>query len=478
MEDTIAAVATAYGEGGIGIIRISGEEALLILNKVFQPIKKHIEKQNDEKGNYKPDSTGMTIGEPIVNRRLTYGHIIDYHTNQVIDEVLAVYMKAPYTYTTEDVVEINCHGSIVSLRKVLELVLKSGARMAEPGEFTKRAFLNGRLDLTQAEAVIDLIKAKSDKSFDVALGQLEGTLSKDIKQIRDLLMDELVGLTVNLDYPDEDIEEITYEKLLNNLLQINDMIQKLISSADTGRIIKEGFKVAIVGKPNVGKSSLMNALLKETRAIVTDIPGTTRDTIVEDITIKNIPVKLIDTAGIHDTEDTVEKIGIEKSKESFNEADLVLLILDGSQPVSAEDENIIKTVGNRRALVLINKIDLGMVIDEEVLHEKMPRAIFIKTAVKDGRGIDNIEQEIENLVYNGEVKQSGNTFITNVRHSNLLVSAKSALDDAVNMVRLGEALEFIEIDVKRTFEFLGEIVGETVSDSIIDEVFSRFCLGK
>lgn len=478
MEDTIAAVATAYGEGGIGIIRISGEEALLILNKVFQPIKKHIEKHSFEKGNFKPDSIGMTIGEPIVNRRLTYGHIIDYYTNQVIDEVLAVYMKAPYTYTTEDVVEINCHGSIVSLRKVLELVLKSGARMAEPGEFTKRAFLNGRLDLTQAEAVIDLIKAKSDKSFDVALGQLEGTLSKDIKQIRDLLMDELVGLTVNLDYPDEDIEEITYEKLLNNLLRINDMIQKLISSADTGRIIKEGFKVAIVGKPNVGKSSLMNALLKETRAIVTDIPGTTRDTIVEDITIKNIPVKLIDTAGIHDTEDAVEKIGIEKSKESFNESDLVLLILDGSQPISAEDENIIKTVGDRRALVLINKIDLGMVVDEEVLHEKMPRAIFIKTAVKDGYGINNIEQEIENLVYNGEVKQSGNTFITNVRHSNLLVSAKSALDDAINMVHLGEALEFIEIDVKRTFEFLGEIVGETVSDSIIDEVFSRFCLGK
>ncbi len=478
MEDTIAAVATAYGEGGIGIIRISGEESLSILNKVFQPIKKHIEKNDVEKYIFKPESVSMTIGEPIVNRRLIYGHIIDYHTNQVIDEVLSVYMKAPYTYTTEDVVEINCHGSIVSLRKVLELVLKSGARMAEPGEFTKRAFLNGRLDLTQAEAVIDLIKAKSDKSFDVALGQLEGALSKDIKKIRDLLMDELVGLTVNLDYPDEDIEEITYEKLLNNLLQINDMIQKLISSADTGRIIKEGFKVAIVGKPNVGKSSLMNALLKETRAIVTDIPGTTRDTIVEDITIKNIPVKLIDTAGIHDTEDTVEKIGIEKSKESFNEADLVLLILDGSQPVSEEDENIIKIVGNRRALVLINKIDLGMVIDEQTLHEKMPRAIFIETAVKDGQGINNIEQEIENLVYNGEVKQSGNTFITNVRHSNLLVSAKSALEDAVNMVRLGEALEFIEIDVKRTFEFLGEIVGETVSDSIIDEVFSRFCLGK
>ncbi|WP_312353094.1 tRNA uridine-5-carboxymethylaminomethyl(34) synthesis GTPase MnmE [Aminipila sp.] len=478
MEDTIAAVATAYGEGGIGIIRISGEEALSILNKVFQPIKKHIKKSSGDKDSFKPDSIGITIGEPIVNRRLTYGHIVDYHTNEVIDEVLAVYMKAPYTYTTEDVVEINCHGSIVSLRKVLELILKSGARMAEPGEFTKRAFLNGRLDLTQAEAVIDLIKAKSDKSFDVALGQLEGALSANIIEIRNLLMDELVNLTVNIDYPDEDIEEITYENLLNNLLQIGDMIQKLIDSADTGRIIKEGFKIAIVGKPNVGKSSLMNALLKEARAIVTDIPGTTRDTIVEDITIKGIPVKLIDTAGIHETDDTVEKIGIEKSKESFNEADLVIFILDSSQPITEEDQHIIDIVGERRILVLLNKTDLGLIMDEIALRQEMPGALIIKTAVKDGQGIKDIEKEIENLVYNGEIKQKGNTFITNVRHSNLLISAKSALDDAVNMINLGEALEFIEIDVKRSFEFLGEVIGETVSESIIDEVFSRFCLGK
>mgnify|MGYP000865784007 CR=1 FL=1 len=477
MEDTIAAVATAYGEGGIGIIRISGEKALSVLNAVFRPMRKHM-KQKEQKNVFEPDSVGMTNGEPIVNRRLTYGHIIDYNTNQVLDEVLAVYMKAPYTYTTEDVVEINCHGSIVSLRKVLELVLKSGARMADPGEFTKRAFLNGRLDLTQAEAVIDLIKAKSDKSFDVALGQLDGTLSKNIEQIRNLLMDELVNITVNIDYPDEDIEEITYDTLLNNLLQIGDMIQKLIDSADTGRIIKEGFKVAIVGKPNVGKSSLMNALLRENRAIVTDVPGTTRDTIVEDITIKSIPVKLIDTAGIHHTEDQVEKIGIEKSKESFNEADLVLLILDGSQPLSIDDQEIIEVIGARRTIVLINKMDLGQVVDEKKLLEEMPKASFIHTSVKNGQGIDEIEDKMEELVFNGEVKQSGSTFITNVRHANLLVSAKSALEDAIHMVRLGEALEFIEIDVKRSFELLGEIIGETVSESVIDEVFSRFCLGK
>ncbi|MGN0710229.1 MAG: tRNA uridine-5-carboxymethylaminomethyl(34) synthesis GTPase MnmE [Anaerovoracaceae bacterium] len=478
MEDTIAAVATAYGEGGIGIIRISGENALEVLNKVFVPMKKTKRKSED---GFMPEAVDITLNTPIVNRRLTYGHIVDYNTDKVIDEVLAVYMKAPYTYTTEDVVEINCHGSIVSLRKVLELVLKSGARMAEPGEFTKRAFLNGRLDLTQAEAVIDLIKAKSDKTFDVALEQLDGSISTRIRKIRALLMDELVNITVNLDYPDEDIEVIVYEKLSDNLSQIGDMIQKLIDSADTGRIIKEGFKIAIVGKPNVGKSSLMNALLKETRAIVTDIPGTTRDTIVEDINIKGIPVKLIDTAGIHETEDTVEKIGIEKSKESFNQADLVVLIIDGSQGITGEDMNIIETVENRKALVLINKIDLGMVMsDSDIakLKDKMPNALFIKTAVKDSKGLEEIEDEIERLVYNGDIKQSGSIFVTNVRHSNLLVSAKSSLDDAINMVHLGEALEFIEIDVKRCWELLGEIIGETVGDSIIDEVFARFCLGK
>lgn len=477
MEDTIAAVATAYGEGGIGIVRISGEQALPILNSIFQPMRKR-RIQPEDSQEFLPEAVAVTIGEPIVNRRLTYGHILDLATGQTIDEVLVVYMKAPYTYTTEDVVEINCHGSIVSLRKVLALVLEKGARLAEPGEFTKRAFLNGRLDLSQAEAVIDLIRAKSDRSFDVALSQLDGRLSKEIQDIRSKLMDQLVNLTVNIDYPDEDIEELTYDDLLNSLLLINDEIEKLINSADTGRIIKEGFKIAIVGKPNVGKSSLMNALLKENRAIVTDIPGTTRDTIVEDMTIRSIPVKLIDTAGIRHTEDQVEKIGIEKSKESFNQADLVLLILDGSQPLSKEDEEIIQVIGSRRALILINKMDLGEALKMEELREKLPQGIFIKTAVKDGQGINQIEEQIEELVFKGQVKQSGSTFITNVRHAELLRLAKEALDDGLQMARLGEALEFIEIDVKRAFELLGEIIGETVSESIIDEVFSRFCLGK
>lgn len=478
MEETIAAVATAYGEGGIGIIRISGEESLEILNKIFLSIKNNIKKQDDQDGLFLPDSIGMTVGGQIVNRRLTYGNVIDPETSQIIDEVMAVYMKAPYTYTTEDVVEIYCHGSIVSLRKTLELVLKMGARLAEPGEFTKRAFLNGRLDLSQAEAVIDLIKAKSDKCFDVALGQLDGSLTREISKIRNELMDVLVNITVNLDYPDEDIEIITYDNLTNNLSQINDMIGKLIATSDTGRIIKEGLQVAIIGKPNVGKSSLMNALLKESRAIVTEIPGTTRDTIVEDMTIRNIPVKLIDTAGIRDTEDIVEKIGIERSKESFNQADLIILIVDGSNLLSDEDEQIIDIIGKRNVIVLINKIDVAQVIQDHEIKQRLENAFIIKTAIKEDLGIREIEEQIENLVYSGDVKQSGNTFITNVRHKNLLVSTKSAIDDALMMVERMEALEFIEIDVKRSWEYLGEIIGETVSESIIDEVFARFCLGK
>ena len=291
-DDTIAAVATAMGEGGIGIIRISGENALEILNKVFCSVKK----------------------QPVENRKLTYGFVEDNFTGEKIDEVMAVYMKAPHSYTAEDVVEIQCHGSIVSLRKILALVLKNGARLAEPGEFTKRAFLNGRLDLSQAEAVIDLIRAKSDKTFDVALSQLEGSFSKKIKEIRADLVDILVNITVNIDYPDEDIEVITYENLISGLGAVKAKVDNMLATADTGRILREGLNIAIIGKPNVGKSSLMNALLRETRAIVTEIPGTTRDTIEEALTIRDIPVKLTDTAGIRHTDDVIEKIGIEKSK--------------------------------------------------------------------------------------------------------------------------------------------------------------------
>ena len=457
MEDTIAAVATAYGEGGIGIIRISGENSLSILKEVFDP---------------------AADNKEITSRRMTYGKIIDKDADQIIDEVLAVYMKGPKTYTAEDVVEINCHGSMVSLRKTLALVLRKGARLAEPGEFTKRAFLNGRLDLSQAEAVIDVIKAKTDKSFDVALSQLEGTLSTKISEIRARLLDLLVDITVNIDYPDEDIEYITYEKLEKNISSIGEMIEKLLSTASTGRMIREGIRVAIVGKPNVGKSSLMNGLLKETRAIVTEVPGTTRDTIEEAISIRNIPVYLVDTAGIRQTDDMVEKIGIEKSKEAFNSSDFVIFILDGSVPLSQEDREIADYLKTRKSLVLINKSDLTQAFTHDEVKEMIPDAKIIETSFIMGEGINDIEEFIEEMVYGGEIVQSESLMVNNVRHIELLNKGRDSLRDALNMTQMKEALDFIEIDVKNAYEFLGEIIGETVSDDIIDEVFARFCLGK
>ena len=456
MDDTIAAVATAYGEGGIGIIRISGEKSLDILEEIFE-------------------FHGI---EEIVNRRMTYGKIVDRDNGQTIDEVLAVYMKGPATYTAEDVVEINCHGSTVSLRKTLSLVLRKGARLAEPGEFTKRAFLNGRIDLSQAEAVIDVVKAKTDKSFDVALSQLEGGLSSYIRDIRQNLLDLLVDITVNIDYPDEDIEEITYDKLEINIKQIGDMIEKLLSTASSGRMIREGIRVAIAGKPNVGKSSLMNGLLRETRAIVTEIPGTTRDTIEEALSIRNIPVYLIDTAGIRETSDKVEKLGIEKSKEAFNNADFIIFIMDGSEEISSEDEEIIEYLKERKCLVLINKKDLEQKIDSVQIRNMLPNSQIIKTSLINGDGIEEIENAVEELVYGGEITQSESMMVNNVRHINLLTDSFNSLEDALQMAVNREALDFIESDVKNAYEITGEIIGESVNDDIINEVFARFCLGK
>lgn len=457
MEDTIAAVATAYGEGGIGIIRISGEEALPILQEIFE---------------FHGDTDTFT------SRRMTYGKIIDKEKNQIIDEVLAVYMKGPKTYTAEDVVEINCHGSMVSLRKTLALVLRKGARLAEPGEFTKRAFLNGRLDLSQAEAVIDMIRAKTDKSLDVAVSQLEGRLSLKVEEIRQKLLDLLVDITVNIDYPDEDIEEMTYEKLEESIVETQDMIEKLLATSSTGKMIREGIKIAIVGKPNVGKSSLMNGLLKETRAIVTDIPGTTRDTIEEVLSIRNIPVYLVDTAGIRETSDKVEKMGIEKSKEAFNQADFILFLLDGSRPLEEEDLQIMELLKERKSLVLINKRDLGEAISIEEIAAKLPASQVIEASLLKGQGITEIEDAVEDLVYGGEIVQKESMMVNNVRHIELLQQAVKSLTDALHMSERREALDFIEVDVKNAYERLGEIIGETVSDDIINEVFARFCLGK
>ena len=418
MEDTIAAIATAPGEGGIGIVRISGEKSRDILEHIFTRVKKEYSKQravfddaddaSDDRGksHFLPDVMNQTIGLPLTPRMMHYGFVYD-HSGDLIDEVMAVWFKAPYSYTAEDVVEIQCHGSIVSLRKILSLVLKKGARLAEPGEFTKRAFLNGRIDLSQAEAVIDLIRAKSDKSFDTALAQLEGNFSKVIRDLRGLLVDVLVDVTVNIDYPDEDIEQITFENLTLALKEIRSKLAALLATSATGRMLREGMQVTIIGKPNVGKSSLMNALLRETRAIVTEIPGTTRDTIEEGVSVRGIPIRLTDTAGIRQTEDVIEKIGIEKSKESFNRADLVIFMIDRSQPLDEEDYEIIRHLDGKKSIVVLNKSDLPSVVDQKSIQTLLPEAILLEAAVGRHSGITELEDVVGTRSFRAQLATAG-----------------------------------------------------------------------
>ena len=457
MEETIAAIATPFGEGGIGIIRMSGEESLKIVKDIFVP----------------------ASGKPLTNRMLTYGHVYDDEKN-VIDEVMAVFMKAPKTYTREDVVEINCHGGVVPIQKILSLILSKGARLAEPGEFTKRAFLNGRLDLTQAEAVIDLISAKAEKTFDVAMKQLEGAVSGKIRECREALTDVLVNLTVNIDYPDEDIEEITYKELAHDLETVLSEIKLLLAGFDTGRILKEGLRVAIIGKPNVGKSSLMNALLKESRAIVTDIPGTTRDTIEENLSIRGIPVVLTDTAGIRETEDYVEAMGIERSKESFNRADLIIMVMDGSGEIENTDLEIIEKLDPVKSVILLNKNDLatGIAVDDVKRITPNGETEVISVSMKKTDDILRIEEILLERICLGKVTQQNSAVITNVRQKNLLDTAASSLSDAIEATYAFEPLEVLEIDVKEAYLALGEILGEETAENILEEVFSRFCLGK
>lgn len=456
MDDTIAAIATPIGEGGIGIIRISGEKSKEILEKIFvMPEKKEIK-----------------------SRFLTYGHIVDPKDGKTLDEVLAVYMKGPKTYTAEDVVEINCHGGIVPLKKVLNLVLSSGARIAEPGEFTRRAFLNGRLDLSQAEAVIDVINAKTDKSFDVAMEQLQGGFSQQISDIRTKLTDLLVDITVNIDYPDEDIEELTYDKLISGLKEVKSSLDYMIEGSKTGKILRDGLNIAIIGKPNVGKSSLMNTLLRESRAIVTEIPGTTRDTIEEFLSIKGVPVKLTDTAGIRETEDIIEQIGIEKSRKSFKDADLVIFIIDVSRNLEDEDLEILSELDREKALILFNKIDKESVISDEKINEIAGDTPYLKISLMDPSYSGLIEDTIYDMVFDGKVKSEGCVLVSNARHEEILRNASISVNDALAAAEIGQALEFIEIDVSSAYESLGFITGDSVREDVIEEVFSRFCLGK
>lgn len=457
MDDSIVAISTAHGEGAIGIIRMSGENAFKIIDKIFKrKANKNIEEYN--------------------NRQLVYGHIID--NDQVIDEVLVALMKAPNTYTTENIVEINCHGGSVPMRRVLNLILTHDIRMAEPGEFTKRAFLNGRLDLSQAESVMDLISAKTSKGFDIAYNQLEGYLSKKINLIREEFLDLLSKIEVSIDYPEADIKDITHNEILEVLVENKNIINKMIEGSKTGKIIRDGLSTVIVGKPNVGKSSLLNALLKEAKAIVTNIPGTTRDVIEEYININGIPLKIIDTAGIRETDNEIEKIGVERSKEFFNKADLVILVLNNAEKLSQEDREIINYIENKKVIVVVNKTDLDNKLDYDELNNLIKDKVILKTSVMNDSGIEEVENEIAKMVYHGEVESNENEFITNIRHINALKNALNSINAGINATKSEIGYDFIEVDIKDAYNYLGEITGQTIGEDIIDKIFSKFCLGK
>lgn len=459
MTDTIAAISTAMGEAGIGIVRISGKEALSIGNKIF-------------KGN-KIDNLNKAE-----NRKLTYGHIIDPINDELIDEVLIVYMKEPHTYTREDIVEIYCHGGIISVKKILELILENGVRLAEPGEFTKRAFLNGRLDLAQSEAVIDVIRAKTDKSFQVSLDQLEGSLSNKVKKIRDVLLEMIAHIEASIDFPEDDVEDLAYKQLKEKAGVVKEEIEKLLSTANRGKVLRDGLNTVILGKPNVGKSSLLNAILRENRAIVTDVPGTTRDVIEEYVNIDGIPLRIVDTAGIRSTEDVVEKIGVDRAKEMVDKADLIIAIFDASEKLTDEDYEIIDIIKDRNSIVLLNKSDLPNEYDESYLKKLLPNKEVIVTSIIKEVGVSRLEEAIKDMFYSGELEVESDIIVTNMRHKNQLVKAKKSIIDGLEGINVNIPLDLVEVDIKKCWEDLGEISGDTVGEDILDKIFSEFCIGK
>ncbi|MDY2882751.1 MAG: tRNA uridine-5-carboxymethylaminomethyl(34) synthesis GTPase MnmE [Romboutsia timonensis] len=457
IDDTIAAIATAPGEGGIGIIRISGEKSLQVAQSIFK------------------SKSGKMIKDYNA-RTLIYGTVVD--NEKVIDEVLVAYMKGPNSYTAEDVIEINCHGGFISVKKILELILSKDVRLAEAGEFTKRAFLNGRIDLSQAEAIIDVIKSKTDMAHEVAQSQLEGSLAKKIKDLRMNVTEVLAHLEVSIDFAEEDVEEITYQTLEEKALELRNEIKKLYDTAESGKILRDGLKTVIVGKPNVGKSSLLNSILGENRAIVTDIAGTTRDVIEEFVNIKGIPLKIVDTAGIRETEDVVEKIGVEKSRESFSTADLVIMVLDASRKLSEEDMEILESLKNKKTIVLLNKMDLEPQIELEKIEEFVNSEDIIKISALKHQGIEELQDKIEAMVYHGSVKNSSNLMITNSRHKDALFKAYESINDAISAIEQRMPYDFIEVDFKNIWDYLGYINGDTVREDLLDTIFANFCIGK
>lgn len=457
-EETISAVCTALGEGAIGIIRVSGEKALAVGEQIFKA------------------ASGKKLAAYAPNT-LVYGHVLDTN-GSVVDEVMAVYMKAPHSYTAEDVVEIQCHGGVRSLQKILTLSYAAGARPAKPGEFTKRAFLNGRIDLVQAEAVMDIIKSRSDAALKVAVRQQEGQLSKQVRGLRRELLDVIVNLEAVIDYPEDDIEEITFGNVLTEVNKTVGGVKKLLENAHTGKILREGLKVAIIGKPNVGKSSFLNFLLKEDRAIVSEFAGTTRDVIEEQFLLGGVPLVLADTAGIRDTEDYVERIGVEKSRRILSEAELAIVVLDGSQPLTDEDREILELVKGRRYVIIINKSDLGSADVKAALPEEFKTAPVIELSAKTGEGFEAFTEWLQKFVYGDDRHLGDGIYVQNARHERLLQNALASMNDALAAAEAHLPYDCIMIDLRNAAEYLGEITGDAVRDEIINEIFSKFCIGK
>lgn len=458
IEDTISAVATALGEGSIGIIRVSGERALEIGEKLFKA------------------ASNKRIAEYPVNT-LIYGHVYDLD-DSIVDEVLAVYMKGPRSYTAEDVVELQCHGGIQSLKKLLQLTYSAGARPAEPGEFTKRAFLNGRIDLTQAEAVMDIIQSRSEQGLKLAARQQQGQLAKELRALRHNLVDVIVNLEAVIDYPEEDIEDVTYGRVVDTLDSTCTEIEKLLRHAHTGKILREGLRTVIVGRPNVGKSSLLNALLREERAIVSEYAGTTRDVIEEQLLIDGVPLVLADTAGIHETEDFVEKIGVERSLKLMQDAELVVCVVDGSQGLKSEDEEILQAAESKACVIIVNKSDLTQIADINALEERFGKDKVLTLSAKTLSGVEEFTAWLKNYVYGQEGVLGDGIYVQNARHENLLREALKSLEDAKLAAEGMLPYDCIVIDVRNAIDMLGEITGDTVQDEIINEIFSRFCIGK
>ncbi len=456
LTDTIAAIATASGEGSIAIIRVSGNESISFVEPLFR------------------STTPLSLAQ---SHTIHYGHIVD--GGVVVEEVLISVMRAPRTFTRENIVEINCHGGTVAAQNILKLLLARGVRLAEPGEFTKRAFLNGRIDLSQAEAVIDLIRAKSDRAFKIAMRQSTGVLSDQIRNIRNQLLQLIAHLEVNIDYPEHDTPDLTNRHICEQCGGVAEHISHLIRDASRGKMLREGIVTAIVGRPNVGKSSLLNALVKENRAIVTDIPGTTRDIIEEYIVLNGIPLKLLDTAGIRETTDLVEQIGVEKSREAIEAADLILFVLNNNQELIQEELELLASANQKPVIICVNKTDLQTNIDLVKLQSVLSnQQQIVLLSVKGNIGFHELEQAIADLFFEGSIEADDLTYVSNVRHIHLLEQSIQALNDAIEATEVGMPIDIIQLDIRNAWELLGLIIGESVGESLLDQIFSQFCLGK